>query len=461
VVGPVTGLGLYLGGEHGERLWAKADSHVMALGPPRCGKTSCFMIPNVLAAKGPVISTSTKDDVLRATLAGRSARGTCWLFDPFNEVRAPEGVRRLRWSPVSHCSDWTVAQLVCADLVNAAGIGGGSSDPHWRAQALAMIETLMHAAAVGGLGIDAVAQWINRRDLRPAEEVLATRGDPLAMDVMAGMSRIEARELSSVFSTASDAIAAYRTQPALESGRGDPNLTPAQLVGSGDTIYVVASSEVQDLVAPTVVMLIGRVVAAAYARTREIGAGVGEPLLLALDEAANIAPIKSLPRILSEGASQGVLVAACFQDLSQTRQRWGSEADGFLTQFGGKLIFAGVAQRSALEDISLLCGETEVPVRSVSATLQAPPRGRRWAGSPSLTTSWSTRRQATFSPAVISKGVPGHALYLEGAADPGWVPLTHWKDDLGLRAAMAPTLERTPELPRFRKPGGRSLGWER
>ncbi len=429
----------------------------MALGPPRCGKTSCFMIPNVAAAKGPVISTSTKDDVLRATIAWRSARGTCWLLDPFNEVRAPDGVRRLRWSPVSHCGDWTVAQLVCADLVNAAGVGDGSPDPHWRAQALAMIETLMHAAAVGGLGIDAVARWINRRDLRTAGEVLAEHGDPLARDVMAGLSRIEARELSSVFSTASDAVAAYRTQPALESGRGDPNLMPAQLVGSEDTIYVVASSEVQDLVAPTVVMLIGRAVAAAYARSREVGAGVGEPLLLALDEAANIAPIKSLPRILSEGASQGVLVAACFQDLSQAHQRWGREADGFLTQFGGKLIFPGVAQRSTLEDISMLSGEMEVPVRSVSRTVQSPRRGRVPGGS--LTTSWSTHRQPTYSPAVISKGVPGHALYLEGGADPGWVPLTHWRHDLGLRS------ERASQLPRFRELGdcgrGRSLGWER
>lgn len=430
---------IYLGGEPGAWLWARAETHVMALGPPRCGKTRKFMIPNVLGAPGPVISTSTKPDVLTATLGRRSALGTCWLFDPFGEVvNVPEGVRRLRWSPVTHCADWTVAQLVCADLVNAAGIGGGFADPHWRAQALAMVASMMHAAAVGELGIDEVASWINRRDLRTPEGLLARLGDPLAKDVMAGLGRIEAREVSSVFSTASDALAAYRAQPALEAARS-PNLAPGRLVESSDTIYICASSEVQELVAPTVVMLIGRAVAARYARTRAQAAVDGKPLLLALDEAANIAPIQSLPKILSEGASQGVLVAACFQDLSQAHQRWGRAAEGFLTQFGGKLIFPGVAQRSSLEALSVLCGEAEVPVRTLSRTVSVsqrrPERGRRNRVS-SFATTWSTRRQPALSPGAISRGHPGHALYLEGGIDPSWVPLTDWKD-----------LERSRELP--------------
>ncbi|MGH9127795.1 MAG: type IV secretory system conjugative DNA transfer family protein, partial [Acidimicrobiales bacterium] len=66
---------LFLGGRPGAWRWARAETHVMALGPPRCGKTSCFMIPNVLGARGPVISTSTKPDVLEATLDHRSAMG--------------------------------------------------------------------------------------------------------------------------------------------------------------------------------------------------------------------------------------------------------------------------------------------------------------------------------------------------------------------------------------------------
>lgn len=446
-------------------MWAKPDAHVMAIGPPRSGKTSCFMIPNVLAADGPVLSTSTKPDVLEATLDHRSALGRCWLFDPFNEVSAPTGVTRLRWSPVTECSDWTVAQLMCADLVNAAGVGKGASDPHWRARALAMLGSLMHASAIGGNDIDVVAEWINRRELRAAEAVLAERGDPLACNVMAGLVRTDPRELSSVFSTASDAVAAYRTRPALDSAC-HPNLTPAQLVARADTIYVCASSQVQALVAPTVAMLVSRACAAAYANARANGPGCGPPLLLALDEVANIAPIEGLPRILSEGASQGVLVAACFQDLSQARERWGSRADGFLTLFGGKLVFAGVAERGTLEAISTLCGDTEVPVRSLSRT--TPTRSTPWSQpgrsrsrGASVTTNWSTRREPALTLAALSLGVPGHALYLEGGERPGWVGLTHWEPMLArARSTAPPTREASRRALRSRSLGP-GLGLER
>lgn len=425
---------IYVGAQDGRSVWAKPEAHVMALGPPRSGKTSCFMIPNVLAAEGPVISTSTKPDVLEATLAQRCALGRCWLFDPFNEVRAPAGVTRLRWSPVTECADWTVSQLMSADLVNAAGVGKGAKDPHWRARATAMLGTLMHASAVGGTDIDVVAGWVNRFELREAEAILADRGDPLAREVMAGLGRSDPRELSSVFSTATEAVAAYRTRPALESAL-HPNLAPTQLVASSDTIYVCASSEVQQLVAPTVAMLVGRACSAAYAGVRANGVASNPPLLLALDEVANIAPIEGLPRILSEGASQGVLVAACFQDLSQARERWGTASEAFPTVFGGQLIFAGIAHPATLQAISMRCGDVEVPVRTVSRTSQRGGRGRSRTRSASVTASLTTRRESALTPAELSLGLPGKALYLEGGVRPGWVDLTHWHEVLARAGA--------------------------
>ena len=60
------------------------------------------MIPAVMAASGAVVSTSTKPEVIRATVAARSEVGQAWLFDPSAaEQRLPEGVRRLSWSPVA------------------------------------------------------------------------------------------------------------------------------------------------------------------------------------------------------------------------------------------------------------------------------------------------------------------------------------------------------------------------
>src|SRR5664279_1512542 len=101
--------GLYLG--HDRHGWHFADSQhsVLVLGPPRSGKTSALLIPNILCANGAVVTTSTKPDVLDATLAARSLVGTCHVFDPSASVADRPGVHRLRWSPLPACRSWRTA----------------------------------------------------------------------------------------------------------------------------------------------------------------------------------------------------------------------------------------------------------------------------------------------------------------------------------------------------------------
>src|SRR5579862_5219920 len=99
---------------------AGPQQSVLVLGPPRSGKTSGLVIPNVLAAWGPVVSTSTKPDVMAATLPVRSERGRCWLYDPSGTVPPPPGVTRLRWSPLSGSGTWDGALLLARALVGAA-----------------------------------------------------------------------------------------------------------------------------------------------------------------------------------------------------------------------------------------------------------------------------------------------------------------------------------------------------
>ncbi|HAM02223.1 MAG TPA: hypothetical protein DCQ30_08365, partial [Acidimicrobiaceae bacterium] len=72
VTGAQQGRGqLYLGAGARGPAWAPPEQSVLVLGPPRSGKTSSLVVPTVLAAGGPVVSTSTKPDVLEATLPWR------------------------------------------------------------------------------------------------------------------------------------------------------------------------------------------------------------------------------------------------------------------------------------------------------------------------------------------------------------------------------------------------------
>ena len=83
------------------------------------------------------------------------------------------------------------------------------------------------------------------------------------------------------------------------------------------------------------------------------------PLALILDEMANIAPLGSISSILSEGASQKVMLLGALQDLSQARTRWGEASQGFLTLFGSTLVFPGISDSSSLRQLSLVSGEIE------------------------------------------------------------------------------------------------------
>ena len=447
---------LYLGASPRGWVWGPAEGHVLVLGPPRSGKTSSLVVPNVLAADGPVVATSTKRDVLAATLPRRQALGRCWLFDPTGEVRPPEGVTPLRWSPVAASVRWDTARRMARGLVATSASGRGVVDgDHWQGRARAVVGPLLHAAALAGGTIEDVARWVHRRETGPAEDILAREGSRLAADVLAGVTRSEDRELSAIFSTASQALAAYQSEAALAAAR-EPNFDPGAFVASADAVYVCAPSRAQALVAPLVVALVEEISLAAY-RVADTG-GEGHragPVVLALDEAANIAPLPSLPSIVSEGGGQGVLVLACFQDLSQARARWGPDAaDGFLSHFRAKVILPGLGETRTLEALSRLCGDVEVPVRSVART------GRWWQRrGVATTTTWSTRRQRRVPVATLGRGSPGRAVYLEAGCGPAQLRLTPchearpWVEVVAGEVGRARGGRRVPEPPGRRLPG--------
>lgn len=402
--------GCYLGRTGTTNVFSGARRSALVLGPTRSGKTSSLLVPNVLLSSSSVVATSTKDDVLRAT-AARADNGHVLLFDPSGTIACPPSVRRVGWSPIHSAVRWDDAVHTADAMVDASRLrarGHGAID-HWTERARTLLAPLLHAAALGSRGVGDLASWVDLRDGREPMGLLAGRHDPShqAPASLSGILATDDRELSGIWSTASGVLGAWRTDAA-RAAADLPQLDVAAFLAGPNTLHVVSPSRHQVATAPLVAGLLDSLVHATYDAHAE-----GASLLLALDELANVAPLPSLPSIVSEGAAQGVLVLGCLQDLSQARVRWGAAAEGFLSLFPTTVVLPGIADRATLDALGQLAGRHDVAVTSVS-------RARR--GRDVVTTSMSERPRLRADEAA--RGCPGHALVVDASKRLGYVSLT-------------------------------------
>jgi len=420
--------GAYLGKDTGgAHIHADPESAVMVLGPPRSGKTSAVMIPALMACAGAAVSTSTKPDVMRATLPLRSQLGQVWLFDPSgDQSRLPGGVRRLGWSPVAGADSWDRALLLARAMTAAGRAGAGTANEgHWAERASALLAPLLYAAHLSERPVEELLRWVLRQDLEPARGVLEDHDAEIAIDVLGGIQRTESRERSSIFSAAAGTLAAYNSDAARASA-AQPNFDPQRFAQGTDTIYITAPEHRQALCAPLIVGLLEQIRHAVYDHNRE-PTRAAPPMLWLLDELANTAPIHDLPALVSQAGGQGLQVLVGLQDLSQARARWGQDVgDGFLSLFQTRVVLSGIADARTLESISLALGEYDR--RQVSQALgHSQPQEWFATDTHSDTVSYQTQRQRVLSPGEVARLPDGHALLLR-RGDWSLLRLTAWHE---------------------------------
>jgi type IV secretion system protein VirD4 len=419
------GGGAYLG-ERDDGSWALASSKhaVLVLGPPQSGKTSAGLIPLVMASSGPLVSASTKPDVMETTLAARSELGQAWLFDPSGTESLPDGVRRLSWSPVTAASTWDEALVIARAMTAATRTGTGTTnDNHWTERAQALLAPLLYAAYLTDKPVDEVVRWVLMHDLKPALEALADAVSEFPALALVGIQRTDERERSSIFSAAAGVLAAYNSD-AVRASAANPNFDPDAFADSTDTIYITSAEEYQALCAPLIVGLLEQIRHATYRRSRR-HRNPGPAMTWAIDEIPNIAPIHDLPALVSQAGGQGLQLIAGLQDFTQARERWGEHAaDGFMSLFQTKLILNGIGDSKTLESISLTLGEYDRNVVSQSIGRSEP---QEFMSSPteSDTVSNQTQRQRVLTPGEIARLPDGQALLLRGA-DWETIHLTNW-----------------------------------
>jgi type IV secretion system protein VirD4 len=411
-------------GRQGRRLVAaEARASVVVVGPSTISlKTSGFAIPSVLEWEGPVLAASVKSDLLRATIGRRRTLGKTMVFDPVGAT----GIETVKATPLSGCGSWQGAMRVAHRFATAArpASGGLEDGDFWFAAAEKLLAPMLYAAAASGGQMADVVRWLNQAEMAEttvSERLSATACEDAISAWEANWNR-EERQRSSIYTTAETIIAAYADPRVLEASSA-AEYTPAELLdGNANTLYLCAPAHEQDRLRTLFAAMVSELVAVVYEASAQTGKPIDPPLLIVLDEAANIAPIPDLDGLASTGAGQGIQLVTVFQDLAQVDARYGKRAQTIVNNHRAKVFASGIGDPDTLRYISQVVGDGEFRQRSETAGEE---------GKASATESSQYRDLA---PANVVRGAkPGSALLVYGHLPPARLTLRPWFEDRDLR----------------------------
>jgi type IV secretion system protein VirD4 len=349
------------------RLLAAEDCHsVLVFGPTGSYKTSALVIPAVLEWSGPLVATSVKPDLLRATMAHRARLGQVVVIDPLGA----SGVQAAKWSPLASCGTWPGAQQMAVMLANAIEQTPTEEQRpehrFWKTMGTKFLAPMLFAAATKGLSMAEVLHWLDSREDQEVKAILAAAGVPAATDAWESSQYRTDRAVDSLYATAEEVLAVYGNERVSASTDGH-DLDLDSFLAADNTIYLYAPAHQQRLLRPLFEAITQQVVAAAQEQAALAPDGMLSPRLgLFLDEAGNCAALSDLDVLATTARGQGIQLVTVWHDKSQLEARYGPKASTILNNHRAKLFLSGLADLSALELGARLIGDQALTERNRS-----------------------------------------------------------------------------------------------
>ena len=213
-----------------------------------------------------------------------------------------------------------------------------------------------------------VVRWVDTQEEEQVRWGLELAGDQRRDGAFTASTLRTTERGRSVYTTAETVLTAYADPGVLASAMTSE--TPRRAAPRrrhAHTAYLCAPAHEQRRLQPLFATLVQEIVAHAYDRTTETGGPLDPPLLLVLDECANIAPLRDLATLASTGAGQGIQLVSVFQDMAQINAVYGRDrAPTIVSNHRAKVILSGIADPQTLEYVARLLGDEEV--RQISST---------------------------------------------------------------------------------------------
>ncbi|MFI5736171.1 type IV secretory system conjugative DNA transfer family protein [Kribbella sp. NPDC051587] len=364
-------------------LYIQHEDGVLVIGPPRSGKTLFFANPMTESAIGPVVVTSTKSDVLKATARSRLPKGTVWLFDLDGIAgSAAEGTRPLRWNPIIGCEDPEVASRRGAAWAAAQPMGNVKNGDWFNRKAGGVLSRLLCAAALGNRPVTDLLMWTNQLGSTEPVAILQRHGRHEWATALKSVGTSRAGEsVDSIKLTLEDLLEPLNSPRVVEAmtATAEESFDPAQFLDTANSLYLIAAEGAEATAAPLFTMLVQEVMVAARMRSQQPathpgGSGGGflwPPLRCVLDEVANIAPLPSLPQHMADSGGRGIQLAVITQTFSQLKQRWGQEAaEAIRTTATTRVYLPGIDEQEIWNYLEARAGRKQVTQTSTSQSQQ-------------------------------------------------------------------------------------------
>jgi type IV secretory pathway TraG/TraD family ATPase VirD4 len=428
-------LGRLTGGQHltrrgGPTLRASWEDVLVAVMAPRAGKTTALAVPAILEAPGAVVATSNKSDLWAATSALRVQRTgePVWVFDPQQIAHTP---RTWWWNPLRGVSTVDEAYRLAGHFIQE--VRSERDRDFWTSAAHDLLTGLLLAAGLDHRDLAEVYEWLNDPVLTTPIDILRRHDEPAVAASLLGRSLGAPETRDGIYETARTAAQCLRDKRIMAWIR--PPRTPldeldiATFAASKQTLYLL-SKEGAGAAAPLVAALTDRVMREATRQAERRGGRLDPPLLVVLDEAANVCKIADLPELYSHFGSRGIVPITILQSYRQGVRVWTENGMHALWSAATiKLIGAGLDDARLADDLSRLVGEHDVTIRTATY-------GHRHRGD-----SLTVRRQRILGPEDIRALPRDHALLLATGARAALLRLTPWFDGPDAAAVTAATTE--------------------
>lgn len=430
----VNDVSLHLGVAEGVPVHTSLEESVVLIGPPRSGKGLHLLIGAILDAPGPVITTSSRADNLGATSELRAGKGPIALFDPQGLTGQPS---TLKWSPITGCEVARVANQRATSLIGASGLGSSSSNAEWQAPAVTIMESLLHAAALGGKTVDDLMRWGNNPSEAKEAVKILTEHPSAAQNwnlVLQSIIDGEPKLLQSKWFGVEGAVKGLsvpEVREVLKPNRAEETLDIDRFLTENGTLYIVGTKTGGSSAGPFLIAMMDAITERARElAARRPGNRLDPPLSLVLDEIANISGAwPGLTQLMADGGGVGISPFAVFQSLAQARNEWGEQqATALFDAATVKIQLGGASNVQDLETFSRLAGQRQITRTS---------RSHQKDGS---STSDQVHDTEVLSVAELRRLPFGWGLLINRNGRPILMQMTKWtarKDGRQIKAAAA------------------------